>query len=157
MCGKLRLGIRKIADIIRPNSYALKKYLIRDGKKHPIAIICPGGGYNRVCSYVEGLPFAKALNRMGVSAVVVYYRVRERAGFPAPQDDLARAVRQVLANAEAWNLDAAHYSVWGSSAGGHLVGTFGCENIGYRKYGLPKPDTLVLIYPVIITPATNYR
>lgn len=136
-------------DFNHPNEYELIPYLVQDGKKHKTAIICPGGGYWMVCSYVEGTPFAEALNRMGISAVIVYYRVREKAHYPAPQDDLARAVREVHARAEEWNLDMEGYSVWGSSAGGHLAGSFGTDNMGYLHYGLPKPGALVLIYPVI--------
>lgn len=136
-------------DVFHENKYELVPFLIQDGKKHPAAIICPGGGYNMICSYVEGEPFAKQLNALGISAVIVYYRVRELAAFPAPQDDLARAVREVHDRAEEWNLDMEGYSVWGSSAGGHLVSSFGTESLGYMHYGLPKPGAMVLIYPVI--------
>lgn len=136
-------------DMLRRNKYEIKEYRIKDGKKHPFAVICPGGGYSMVCSFVEGVPFAKKLNEMGYSAFVVYYRVRKKALFPAPQDDLARAVKEILAHAEEWKLETEGYSVWGSSAGGHLVGSFGTESMGYAKYGLPKPGALVLIYPVV--------
>ena len=37
-------------DFWRPNRWGLKKYLIRDGKEHPFALIVPGGGYRMVCS-----------------------------------------------------------------------------------------------------------
>ena len=136
-------------DFTRKNVYALKPYLLQDGKKHPVAVICPGGGYYAVCSYVEGAPFAKELNKLGYHAIVVYYRVKSQAHFPNPQDDLARAVREIHSRAEEWNLDMENYSVWGSSAGGHLVGSFGTESMGYVKYGLPKPGALVLTYPVV--------
>lgn len=140
---------QRIYDLHRPNRRSLKKYLINDGQKHPVAIICPGGGYHLVCSFVEGRPFAKALNRMGYSCVVVYYRCDEEARFPAPTDDLAWAVQTVLDHAEEWHLDTDNYSVWGSSAGGHLVASFGTASMGYAKYGLPKPGALTLTYPVI--------
>ncbi len=131
------------------NRYKIVDFAIRDGKKHPVAIICPGGGYSMVCSYVEGVPFARKLNAMGISAFVVYYRCRSRARLPNPQDDLARAVRHIASRADELNLDMSNYSVWGSSAGGHLVSTFGTEHLGYAYYGLPKPGALVLVYPVI--------
>lgn len=136
-------------DFFRKNEYELKEFIIKDGEKHPVSIICPGGGYSVVCSFVEGAPFARKLNEMGISAVVVYYHCRKKAAFPAPMDDLARAVREVLDRAEEWNLDTEHYSVWGSSAGGHLAASFGTESIGYVKYGLPKPGAVILTYPVI--------
>lgn len=136
-------------DMIRRNTYSLKPYLINDGKKHPFAVICPGGGYSMVCSFVEGMPFARRLNEMGYHAFVVYYRVKDKARFPAPQDDLARAVREIHAHAEEWNLDTQGYSVWGASAGGHLAASFGTASMGYVKYQLPKPAAMVLTYPVI--------
>lgn len=61
---------------------------------------------------------------MGYSAFVVYYRVKRKAKFPAPQDALARAIKDVLVRAEKLNLDTKSYSVWGSSAGGHLAAIF---------------------------------
>ncbi len=134
-------------DTNRENVYQLKKYLINDGRKHPVAILCPGGAYQRVCSFVEGHPYAKKLNSMGYHAVVLYYRVR--MPYPAPQEDLARAVRELLENAQTWKLDMRGYSVWGSSAGGHLAASFGTENMGYLRYGLPKPGALILCYPVV--------
>ncbi len=141
--------IREYFDTNRKNEYGLKPYLLKDGKTHPVAVICPGGGYRRVCSFVEGHPFAKKLNAMGYHAFVVYYRVNVLARYPAPQEDLARAVREIHSHAEEWKLDMKGYSVWGSSAGGHLAASFGTENMGYVRYGLPKPGALILTYPVV--------
>lgn len=131
------------------NTYRLIDYSIQDGNIHPVAIICPGGGYGMIADHVEGAPFAKQLNAMGISAFVVYYRVGEEATFPNPQDDLAKAVKEVWDMREEKHLDMRHYSIWGSSAGGHLVASFGAKETGYKKYKLPKPAALVLIYPVI--------
>lgn len=136
-------------DTVHRNCYGLKPYLLKDGRVHPFAVICPGGAYSMVCSFVEGMPIAKKLNAMGYHAFVVYYRVKDKARFPAPQDDLAHAVREILDHAEAWKLDAENYSVWGASAGGHLAASFGTKSMGYVKYGLPKPRAMVLTYPVI--------
>lgn len=145
----LSMRIRAFFDTHRKNEYRLKPYLIRDGKAHPVAVICPGGGYRRICSFVEGHPYAKRLNALGCHAIVVYYRVREKAAFPNPQDDLARAVKEIHSHASDWNLDMRGYSVWGSSAGGHLAASFGTDSMGYPKYGLPKPGAMILVYPVV--------
>ena len=141
--------LREYRDTNRPNSYSLKPYLIPDGRIHPVAVICPGGGYRRVCSFVEGHPFARRLNRMGFHAVVVDYRVRDLARYPNPQEDLARAIGELHANAQVWKLDMRGYSVWGSSAGGHLAASFGVKNIGWGKFGLPRPGAMILSYPVV--------
>lgn len=134
----------RIYDFNRPNRYALKPYLINDGKKHPFAIICPGGGYSEVCSFGEGRPFAKKLNGLGYHAFVVYYRVKKKARYPHPHEDLQRAIETVFANAEQWRLDTGSWSIWGSSAGGHLVASYCAQN-----HGTPKPTAVVLVYPVI--------
>ena len=132
------------------NEYKLvTDFVIRDGKKHPCAILVPGGGYSMVCSFIEGVPIARKLNAKGISAFIVYYRTKRQAAFPNPMDDLARGVREILSHADEYNIDTENYSVWGASAGGHLVGSFGTDNMGYVKYGLPKPGALVLMYPVI--------
>lgn len=133
-----------IKDFYRPNNYGLKKYLVKDGKEHPFAIICPGGGYSMVCSFVEGEPYAKALNKLGYHAFVVYYRVRGKAQYPNPQLDLQRAINYVFSKAEEWNVCTNNWSLWGSSAGGHLVSSFCMED-----YKTPLPTALILSYPVI--------
>ena len=143
--------VQSIKDIFfTKNEYHLiDKYVIRDGKKHPFAILCPGGAYYMVCSFIEGVPIAKKLNQRGISVFIVYYHVKKKALYPAPQDDLARAVKEVFAKAEQYRLDTDNYSIGGASAGGHLAGSFGTENMGYQKYGVPKPGALVLAYPVV--------
>lgn len=141
---KLTEFVDRIYDSRRPNRYALRPYLINDGKKHPFAVICPGGGYGTVCSAGEGRPFARELNRLGYHAFVVFYRVKDKARYPNPQEDLERAIREIFAGKEKWNLDTDSWSIWGSSAGGHLVASYCAE-----KRGTPKPTAVVLAYPVI--------
>lgn len=134
----------------RPNRYRLDtRFVLHDGRKHPLAVICPGGGYQMVCSFIEGTPIAHRLNELDVSAVIVYYRTGKKARFPAPQDDLARAVGEILSRTEEFSADAAHVSIWGASAGGHLAASFGTRQMGYAHYGLPRPEALILSYPVI--------
>ena len=68
-----------LRDVYRPNRYALDtRFVLRDGGTHPFAVICPGGAYQVVCSYIEGTPIARRLNELGISAFIVYYRVRKR-------------------------------------------------------------------------------
>ena len=132
------------------NQYKLvDDYVLRDGKRHPFALVVPGGGYEMVCSFIEGVPIAKKLNTLGCSAFILYYRVKGKARFPAPQDDLARAVGEILANAERYLVEPENYSIWGASAGGHLAASFGTESLGWKKYGLPRPGAEILVYPVI--------
>ena len=143
-------------DFWHGRGYGLKEYVIRDGKKHPFALICPGGGYSMVCSFVEGAPYAKALNERGYSAFVLYYHCGKGAKYPAPQDDLVKALRYILDHADTYQVETEGFSVWGSSAGGHLAAIFGTKELGFFHYGLPKPAALVLSYPVITMGADTH-
>lgn len=147
----MRIGdeLRAARDFWHPNRYALQEYVLRDGKRHPFALICPGGGYYMVCGFLEGRPYAKRLNEMGYSAFVLYYRCKSKTRYPAPMEDVARALRDILARADELSLDTQGYSLWGSSAGGHLAASFGTESMGWAHYGLPRPGALVLCYPVV--------
>lgn len=136
--------VQRIYDSLRPNKYGLRPYLVNDGKRHPFAIICPGGGYGMVCSFVEGEPFARELNNLGYHAFVVYYRTKDKAVYPNPHNDLERAIKEIFAHKEEWKLDTDSWSIWGSSAGGHLVASYCTED---RE--TPKPSAIVLVYPVI--------
>ena len=136
--------IKGMCDKSEPNAYALTSYLINDGKVHPFAIICPGGGYSMVCSSGEGTPYAEELNRLGYHAFVLTYRVKKKARYPQPQQDLKRAIEEVFSKADEWKLDTANWSIWGSSAGGHLAASYCLED-----WGTPKPTAVILCYPVI--------
>lgn len=136
-------------DITRKPGYELKFYPAPGGKKAPFALIAPGGGYQAVCSFVEGEPFARELNKRGYSAFVLYYRVAKQAQYPAPQDDMARGLKEILDHAQQYNIQTEGFSIWGASAGGHLAASFGSDAVGYAHYGLPKPAAMVLVYPVI--------
>lgn len=117
-------------------------------------IVLPGGGYRARAAH-EGMPVAKKFNESGYHAFVLQYRIAPYK-FPAPQQDVMRAVAIVRANAEKWNVDPEHIAVGGFSAGGHLAccsGTIGL-NVD-RSAGdsidevSAKPDALLLFYPVI--------
>ena len=137
------------AQDIFTNKYELEYFPAPGGGKKPFALICPGGGYRFVMSCIEGEPYARALNEKGYTAFVLRYRTRKKGRFPAPQQDIARGVREILENAEKYEVQKEGYSVWGSSAGGHLAAGFGTKEYGYLHFGLPKPGVLILCYPVI--------
>lgn len=118
-------------------------------KKAKFVFICPGGGYENVCSIAEGFPLAKAVQELGYAAFVLHYRTAGNARHPNPLDDVAQSLRFILEHADEFNLDTNGYAVLGFSAGGHLAASFGTEHLGYKKYGLPKPEIMILGYPVI--------
>ncbi|MFN9717309.1 MAG: alpha/beta hydrolase [Planctomycetota bacterium] len=85
-------------------------------------IICPGGGYAIHATDHEGVQPAKYLNRMGVTAFVLRYRLAPYR-HPVPLQDAQRAIRWVRSHADEFHLDPARVGIMGFSAGGHLTST----------------------------------
>jgi acetyl esterase/lipase len=90
-------------------------------------LICPGGGYYNLYWQLEGEEVATWLNSLGVTAVILKYRVPRRPGEPVPDparrplQDAQRAVSLVRSKAAQWRIDAKRIGVIGFSAGGHLA------------------------------------
>ena len=86
----------------------------------PAAIICPGGGYEMISSYSEGIQLAQRMERDGgYKAFILNYRITPNY-YPLPQMDLALAILHVRAHAKQYQIDPNQIVVIGSSAGGHL-------------------------------------
>jgi acetyl esterase/lipase len=119
-------------------------------------VICPGGGYGVVVDTYEGREPAEWLNKRGVAAFVLRYRVAPRYHHPAPLQDVQRALRLVRARAKEWGVDPQRLGVWGFSAGGHLASTAATHfDDGKADADDPidragcRPDFAILCYPVI--------
>ena len=63
-------------------------------------------------------------------------------------DNLARAIRFVMDNADTFGVSTEDYALLGYSSGGQLAGVFGNEEKGWGRYGVPKPGVLLLAYPI---------
>jgi acetyl esterase/lipase len=90
-------------------------------------LICPGGGYWDLFWQLEGEEVAAWLNSIGVTGVILKYRVPRRSdepkGEPArrPLQDAQRAVSLVRSRAGEWGIDPRRIGIVGFSAGGHLA------------------------------------
>jgi acetyl esterase/lipase len=124
------------------------------------AVICPGGGYNILAWDLEGTEVAQWLNSLGVTGVVLKYRVPRRADrekHDAPLQDAQRALSTVRANAEKWGIDPERIGILGFSAGGHLSAATS-TNFDKRNYEQLdavddvscRPDFTVLVYPAYL-------
>ena len=118
-------------------------------------IICPGGGYGRLAMTAEPIGVAERLAREGVAAFVLKYRLKEY-GFPAPLQDVVRAVRLLRSRAGEFHLRADRVGVMGASAGGHVAAmsaTLFDAAEGRTGAVLDatsgRPDFVALLYPVI--------
>ncbi len=119
-------------------------------------VICPGGGYGFLAVEHEGAEVAKWLNSLGVTGVMLKYRLAPKYHHPAMINDANRAVRTVRARALEWGLDPKKVAILGFSAGGHLASTAGTHyDAGKPDSDDPiervssRPDRMILVYPVI--------
>ncbi len=123
-------------------------------------IICPGGGYWDLYWQLEGEEVAAWLNSIGVTGIILKYRVPrhpdEPKGEPArrPLQDAQRAVSLVRSKASEWRLNPQQIGMIGFSAGGHLAiaTATGFEKRTYEPGdGIDKiscrPDFAILAYP----------
>lgn len=124
-------------------------------------LVCPGGGYNILASDLEGTEVCEWLNSIGVTAVLLKYRVPRRAGLEkhaAPLQDAQRAMGLVRQRAAELGIDPKRIGVLGFSAGGHLAAALSnnhttrtYEAIDAADQTSCRPDFSVLIYPAYLT------
>jgi len=123
-------------------------------------VVCPGGGYEILAYDLEGDEICQWLNEIGVTAVLLKYRVPRRTGLEkhtAPLQDVQRAISLVRSKAEELNLDPQRIGVMGFSAGAHLAAM---TSTSYDKRTYPevdaadkvscKPDFCLLVYPAYL-------
>ena len=119
-------------------------------------IICPGGGFSILAYDLEGTEVAAWLNTLGVTGVVLKYRVPARdprQRWLAPVQDAQRAVSLVRSRAAEWNLDPARIGILGFSAGG-TAAAYTSLLLDDRRYPALdatdkiscRPDFTLLIY-----------
>jgi len=122
-------------------------------------VVVPGGGHRMLVFQNEGMLAAKNLNRVGVTAFVLKYRLARDQGssYSIENDaanDLRRAVRWVRAHAAEYGVDPQRIGIMGFSAGGELVSLV-ADNPEPEAKGKrdaidqlsARPDFQVLIYP----------
>ncbi len=131
----------------------------RDKETGTAILICPGGGYWDLYWQLEGEEVAVWLNSIGVTGIILKYRVPRRPdepkGEPArrPLQDAQRAVRLVRSKASDWGIHPQRIGMVGFSAGGHLAlatatsfdqGTY--EPIDDRDKISCRPDFAIPVY-----------
>lgn len=122
-------------------------------------LICPGGGYWNLYWQLEGEEVAAWLNSIGVTGIILKYRVPRRPGEPEaeparrPLQDAQRAVSLVRSRAREWSIHPQRIGVMGFSAGGHLAmaTATGFENRAYAPIDAVdqiscRPDFAVPVY-----------
>jgi acetyl esterase/lipase len=124
-------------------------------------VVCPGGAYFILALDLEGTEVCEWLNSIGVTGVLLKYRVPKREGLEkhtAALQDAQRALGLVRHRAKEWGVDPQRIGVLGFSAGAHLAAAV---SNNYRQRSYPavdeadmvscRPDFTLLIYPAYLT------
>ncbi len=116
---------RMITDVTKPTLTIYRPP--KDKDSGTAILICPGGGYWNLYWQLEGEEVAEWLNSLGVTGIILKYRVPRRPdepqGEPArrPLQDAQRAVSLVRSRAGEWGINPERIGIVGFSAGGHLA------------------------------------
>jgi acetyl esterase/lipase len=120
-------------------------------------VVFPGGGYQILAIDLEGTEVCDWLNSVGITCVLVKYRVPNSGPYPkspAALQDAQRAVGLVRQHAVEWHVDPNRVGVLGFSAGAHLSAALS-THFDRRLYDAVDaadqlschPDFAVIVYP----------
>jgi acetyl esterase/lipase len=122
-------------------------------------LICPGGGHRELVFKAEGVEPAQYLNKLGVTAFVLKYRLGREEGSPYsvdkhPGEDGRRAMKLLRSRATEWHIDPKRIGIMGFSAGGEVASmvaygpTAGDTNAADSIDRMScRPDFQIMIYP----------
>jgi acetyl esterase/lipase len=120
-------------------------------------VVFPGGGYHILAMDLEGTEVCDWLESVGVTCVLLKYRVPDSGPYPkysSALQDAQRAVGIVRLHAAEWHIDPSRIGVLGFSAGAHLAAALS-THFDQRLYDpidaadqlSCRPDFAVIIYP----------
>jgi|SRR5579872_472543 len=128
------------------------------GKNNGAAVVVfPGGAYHILAIDLEGTEVCDWLTSIGVTCVLLKYRVPDSGPLPkstAALEDAQRALGMVRAHAAEWHIDANRVGVLGFSAGAHLAAALSThfekrlyDSIDAADQMSCRPDFAVIVYP----------
>jgi acetyl esterase/lipase len=116
---------RMVTNVTKPTLTIYRP--AKDKDTGTAVVICPGGGYWNLYWQLEGEEVATWLNSLGVTGIILKYRVPRRPdepkGEPArrPLQDAQRAISLIRSKAKEWGIAPDRIGMVGFSAGGHLA------------------------------------
>ncbi len=123
----------------------------------PAVVVFPGGGYSILAIDLEGTEVCDWLNSIGVTCVLLKYRVPNTGPYPksaAALQDAQRALGLVREHAQEWGIDPKRVGVLGFSAGAHLAAALSThydkrlyDPIDAADQQSCRPDFAVIVYP----------
>jgi acetyl esterase/lipase len=122
-------------------------------------MVCPGGGYGILAIEHEGTQVCDWLNGLGVTAVLLKYRVPVRQAVPGyePLQDAQRAMAILRTRSKEFGIDPQRIGILGFSAGGHLA-VMTAFHAKERMYRIDSqidiedvvPNFLIPVYPAYL-------
>ena len=120
-------------------------------------VVFPGGSYRILAIDLEGTEVCDWLNSIGVTCVLLKYRVPDSGPYPkssAALQDAQRALGMVRAHDSEWHIDPNRVGVLGFSAGAHLAAALS-THFDQRLYDPVdaadqlscRPNFAVIVYP----------
>lgn len=148
-------GPKKVVEVTKPTVTVYKP--AADLNTGAAIVVAPGGGYRMLAYEHEGTQVAEWLTSIGVTCVLLRYRIPGRPGDDdrlLPLQDAQRALSLTRSKAKDWGIDPARIGILGFSAGGHLAAHAATqgekrayEAIDELDKASCRPDFAVMIYP----------
>lgn len=148
---------KKFTVVHYPSVYV---FLPPEGKANGAGVvIAPGGGHSQLVIDKEGWEVADWLNKNGIAAFVLKYRLARAPGshYTVEGDalpDAGRAMRLVRSHAKEWGVDPTRLGFMGFSAGGEVAALIetrfdaGNDSAGDAiERASSRPDFAVVVYP----------
>lgn len=146
----------RLGDVATPTITVMKPAADAPQSRTAV-VICPGGGHRILAWDLEGTEVAEWLNSIGVTAILLKYRVPARNPeriYESAVQDAQRAMRVVRQHAEEWDLDPERIGILGFSAGGQTA-ALTCVMHRESLYDAvddvdqlsSKPNFAILVYP----------
>jgi len=157
-------SVIRLGDVSSPEAHVFLPPA--DKRSGAAVIVCPGGGYHILAWDLEGLEVADWLNSIGVTAIVLKYRVPTSKVDPKwlqPVQDAQRTISIVRSRAADWKLDADKIGILGFSAGGHTAAMTSFttkrhyEAIDTADELSCTPNAAMLIYPAYLSNKENTK
>lgn len=148
-------GIMRVSNVSDPTITLYKA----DKPNGAAVLVCPGGGYSILAIEHEGIQVCEWLNTLGVTGVLLKYRVPRRDNdkpYEAPLQDAQRAMGLIRHHASEWGVDPKRVGILGFSAGGNLT-VMTSLHPNERTYTEDptldmnaRPDFMIPVYPAYL-------
>jgi acetyl esterase/lipase len=148
-------GVLRISNVSDPMLTVFKA----EKPNGTAVVVCPGGGYNILAYEHEGSQVCEWLNTLGVTGVLLKYRVPRRDKLnpsAAPLQDAQRAMSLTRKHAAEWGIKPDRIGILGFSAGGNLC-VMTALHANERTFKADpavdvdaKPNFVVPVYPAYL-------